>query len=319
MSSAMQASANKVADIIERYPSKKRMEKHLKECAAVAFYRIYRLGCIVTARHGTGILIAKLPKENAEDANEEQRWSAPAAVTISGLALAGAIGFEYTDFVMFLGTESLHAFYDGNSLGTTTNVCFAFGPFGSAAEAGGHTGNEAAMKMLGRSTGIYAGGSLEFSSLMFDRNSNRAQYGAEHANAKEMLTGKTAFPEGAAFSAMVKALNRQIASEPATAAPSKVIQKEPQQLNANDDVYMAQGDETDPETQGNDSVPVMQPDDKTVDIQADDVDSVEQAADKSSATMEDNVPASDKHITERVSLTDALLPKASQEVVTSAA
>jgi lipid-binding SYLF domain-containing protein len=207
----MKSNANKVAEIIERYPSERRMTMHLKDCAAVAFYRVYRLGCIVTARHGTGILIAKLPKANEAD---EQQWSAPAAVSVTGIALAGAIGFEYTDFVMFLDKRSLTSFYDGNSLGASTNLCFAFGPFGSAAEAGGQTGSDSAMKMIGRSTGLFAGGTLEFSSLMFDRSANRAQYSAEHVSSKEILTGVVAFPENVSeFACMVTALNNRLARE----------------------------------------------------------------------------------------------------------
>jgi len=216
----MKANASKVAEIIERYPSEMRMTRHLKECAAIAFYRVYRLGCIVTARHGTGVLIAKLPATTdgaavaAENVNEAQKWSAPAAVSVSGIALAGAIGFEYTDFVMFLDKQSLAAFYDGSALGASTNLCFAFGPFGSAAEAGGHTGSDSAMKMIGRSTGIFAGATLEFSSLMFDRSSNRAQYPGDHVSAKEILTGAVAFPEDVnEFAQMVTALNRRLARE----------------------------------------------------------------------------------------------------------
>jgi len=222
----MKANASKVAEIIERYPSENRMNRHLKECAAVAFYRVYRLGCIVTARHGSGVLIAKIPGV-ADDANKVQKWSAPAAVSVSGIALAGAIGFEYTDFVMFLDEQSLTAFYDGNALGASTNLCFAFGPYGSAAEAGGHTGSDSAMKMIGRSTGLFAGGTLEFSSLMFDRSSNRAQYPVEHVSAKEILTGAVAFPEDISeFTQMVTALNRRLARElPAENAAAATTQE----------------------------------------------------------------------------------------------
>ncbi len=47
----------------------------IKKCVGVAFVRMYRLGCIVTVRGGSGVVFRK---------REDGSWSAPCAITMMG-------------------------------------------------------------------------------------------------------------------------------------------------------------------------------------------------------------------------------------------
>ncbi len=47
----------------------------IKKCVGVAFVRMYRVGCIVTVRGGSGVVFRK---------REDGSWSAPCAITMMG-------------------------------------------------------------------------------------------------------------------------------------------------------------------------------------------------------------------------------------------
>ena len=57
------------------------------------------MGCIVTGRLGTGLVVAKLP---------DGSWSAPSAIATAGIGWGAQIGGEVTDFVIILNTRGMH-------------------------------------------------------------------------------------------------------------------------------------------------------------------------------------------------------------------
>jgi lipid-binding SYLF domain-containing protein len=66
-----------------------KIPKELLEIAkGVVFFTIVKAGFMFTGRYGSGIVVAKL---------NDGRWSAPSAVTISGVGWGLQIGAELTD------------------------------------------------------------------------------------------------------------------------------------------------------------------------------------------------------------------------------
>lgn len=219
MSKTLRDAAGRVPDMLQKFPLPEKMNKYIQACKAVAFIRVYRLGCIITARWGNGVMVMK----TGADAEGNPTWGPPSGVAVTGIAAAAAIGLEFTDFVTFIMEDNMHSIYAGNNLGVSTNLCFALGPFGSAAEAGLQTGGKEVSKMIGRSTGIFAGGTLEFSGILVDANTNKAQYpDQKDAIIRDILKGENGIekPNDTEFNRMYEALSRQYSE-----ATSGVVQK----------------------------------------------------------------------------------------------
>jgi SH3 domain-containing YSC84-like protein 1 len=124
-------------------------------------------------------------------------WSAPAGVRIEGGSFGFQIGGSATDVVMLVmnrkGMEKLLS--SRFTLGADASA--AAGPLGRSAEA--KTDAQMTAEILGysRSRGIYAGVSLEGSTLREDADANDAMFGRKVSN-REVLGGSVKAPESAA-------------------------------------------------------------------------------------------------------------------------
>jgi lipid-binding SYLF domain-containing protein len=125
------------------------------------------------------------------------RWSAPAGIRVEGGSFGFQIGGSATDVVMLVmnrkGMEKLLS--SRFTLGGDASV--AAGPLGRSAEA--KTDAQMTAEILGysRSRGIYAGVSLEGSTLREDADANDAMYGRKVSN-RELLGGSVKAPDSAA-------------------------------------------------------------------------------------------------------------------------
>jgi SH3 domain-containing YSC84-like protein 1 len=124
-------------------------------------------------------------------------WSAPAGIRIEGGSFGFQIGGSATDVVMLVmnrkGMEKLLS--SKFTLGGDASV--AAGPLGRSAEAKTDALMTAEILGYSRSRGIYAGISLEGSTLREDSDANDAMFGRKVAN-REVLSGGVKAPEGAA-------------------------------------------------------------------------------------------------------------------------
>ena len=124
-------------------------------------------------------------------------WSAPAGIRIEGGSFGFQIGASATDVVMLVmnrkGMEKLLS--SKFTLGGDASV--AAGPIGRSAEAKTDTLMTAEILGYSRSRGIYAGVSLEGSTLREDADANDAMYGRKVSN-REVLGGNVKAPDSAA-------------------------------------------------------------------------------------------------------------------------
>ncbi|MBN3323231.1 SH3Y1 protein, partial [Atractosteus spatula] len=82
---------------------------------------------MITARGGSGIVVARLP---------DGRWSAPSAIGIAGLGGGFEIGVEVSDLVIILNhRRAIEAFGKGGNLTLGGNCTVAVGPLGRNVEA----------------------------------------------------------------------------------------------------------------------------------------------------------------------------------------
>jgi SH3 domain-containing YSC84-like protein 1 len=122
------------------------------------------------------------------------KWGAPALYALEGVSIGFQIGGQATDFVLLVmnpkGAESL--LYSKVKLGADASA--AAGPKGRTAEGATDIVMEAEILSYSRNKGLFAGVSLEGSTLRSDGSANEKLYGKK-LTAKEIIReGKVSVP-----------------------------------------------------------------------------------------------------------------------------
>lgn len=122
------------------------------------------------------------------------KWGAPALYALEGVSIGFQIGGQATDFVLLVmnpkGAESL--LYSKVKLGADASA--AAGPKGRTVEGATDVVMEAEILSYSRNKGLFAGVSLEGSTLRSDGGANENLYGKK-LTAKEIIReGKVAIP-----------------------------------------------------------------------------------------------------------------------------
>ncbi|CAG2252362.1 SH3YL1 [Mytilus edulis] len=157
----------------------------LLKAKGLAILTVVRAGFLVTARAGSGIVIAKL-----NDDLVDAEWSAPSALGIAGLGGGFEIGAEVTDFVILLmSRSSVEAFSKGGNLTLGGNLSIAAGPLGRNIEADVAVRSPAAIYTYSKTKGLFAGISIEGSALIERKDANKKFYGQE-IRAYQILSGE---------------------------------------------------------------------------------------------------------------------------------
>ncbi|KAI8968488.1 hypothetical protein BDF20DRAFT_981686 [Mycotypha africana] len=156
----------------------------LANAHGIVFIRLYRVGLMLSAKSGSGIIIARLP---------DGRWSAPSGVSMSSLGFGHQAGGEIIDSIIVMNYRAaVKAFFDsGGQLQLGVGASIAAGPFGRAADVSAAASTEryiAATYAYSASKGLYLGYSFEGSKISERVHTNAAYYGRPIA-AKEILTG----------------------------------------------------------------------------------------------------------------------------------
>jgi lipid-binding SYLF domain-containing protein len=126
-------------------------------------------------------------------ANYTGSWSAPALYALEGANIGFQLGGEETDFVLLVvnpkGVESLLK----SKVKLGADAAAAAGPKGRDATAATDLLMRAEILSYSRSRGLFAGVSLEGSTLRQDNSANRKIYGRE-LTAREIVSGKASVP-----------------------------------------------------------------------------------------------------------------------------
>jgi SH3 domain-containing YSC84-like protein 1 len=137
----------------------------------------------VGASYGRGVMICRSGPHYTE------KWGAPALYALEGVSIGFQIGGQATDFVLLVmnpkGAESL--LYSKVKLGADASA--AAGPVGRTAEGATDIVMDAEILSYSRNKGLFAGISLEGSTLRSDGSANEKLY-------KKKLTAKEIIREG---------------------------------------------------------------------------------------------------------------------------
>jgi lipid-binding SYLF domain-containing protein len=137
--------------------------------AVAVFPSLIKGGLIVGGQRGRGILSAKDPKTGA--------WSSPAFLTITGGSLGAQIGAQAVDLILVVqnrrGLEQLV----GNQFKIGADASVAAGPVGRDASASTDIQMRAQILSYSRTRGLFAGVTLNGSTIRQDRDANDRFYG----------------------------------------------------------------------------------------------------------------------------------------------
>jgi lipid-binding SYLF domain-containing protein len=175
-------SAIEVLDEIMAMPETCIPPSLLSDAYGIAIFPgLLKAGFIVGGRYGVGVLSVR---------DESRNWSNPAFFTLMGGSLGFQIGAQSTDVVLIFRTiRSLDSITSGKfTLGADASA--AAGPVGRHAEASTDLQLKAEILSYSRSRGLFAGVSLEGSSLQVDEKSNSAFYNMAGLTPMQILTNK---------------------------------------------------------------------------------------------------------------------------------
>lgn len=157
------------------------------DCAGLAIIPdVIKAGLFIGGRHGKGVLLVRT----------KDGWTNPAFIDIKGGSVGWQAGVESADVILVFRTpRSIENITEGKfTLGADAGV--AAGPLGRSAEASTDTALKAEILAYSRSRGLYAGLTLQGSSIQEDRNANQNFYGMDSVSPKAIFMGKvTAVPE----------------------------------------------------------------------------------------------------------------------------
>ena len=157
-----------------------------------------RGGFILGAERGRGIISVRDEKT--------RMWSAPAFLTITGGSVGLQIGVRATDLVLVIqnrrGLENLVR----NEWKVGAGAAAAAGPVGRDAQAATDIQLRAEILSYSRSRGLFAGATLEGSTIRQDEDANGRFYGEKFTTRQVVFDNKAKAPEPAAvwFQALMK-------------------------------------------------------------------------------------------------------------------
>jgi lipid-binding SYLF domain-containing protein len=133
-------------------------------------------------------------------------WSAPTLMAIEGGSIGFQLGGQSTDYVLLVMNDRGASSVLSSKVKLGADATAAAGPKGRSAAAATDIAMRAEMLSYSRSRGLFAGVSLEGTTLRPDNDGNTLVYGSQMA-ARDILNGTVAVPSAA--KGMVDVLNQR--------------------------------------------------------------------------------------------------------------
>lgn len=151
------------------------------------FPSLMKGGFIIGGQYGRGILSARDPKT--------KEWSSPAFLSIAGGSLGAQIGGQAVDLVLIVqnrrGLEQLVR----NQFKIGADASVAAGPVGRDASASTDIQLRAQILSYSRSRGLFAGVSINGTTIRQDRDANDRFYGLGYRTGQIVFEGRAGSPD----------------------------------------------------------------------------------------------------------------------------
>ncbi|MDP9053305.1 MAG: lipid-binding SYLF domain-containing protein [Acidobacteriota bacterium] len=185
----LEASAEVLSDMM--HAADKGIPQELMDNAqcVVVVPNMKKAGFIWGAKYGRGFAVCRRKGGTG--------WTAPAAMRIEGGSFGLQIGGSESDIVLLINNESgmKHLLSDKFTVGGNANV--SAGPVGRDASAQTDAALHAEILSYSRSRGVFAGLTLEGSTLRPDKEADRELYGREVTNRDILMGGNIQTPASA--------------------------------------------------------------------------------------------------------------------------
>lgn len=162
-----------------------------KAVCIIVFPDVLKAGFIVGGQYGRGAMTCRTPPEYSGP------WSAPSMMALEGGSFGLQIGGQAADLVLLVMNDSgaKAVVRDKVKLGADASV--AAGPKGRDLEADTTVNLRAEILSYSRTKGVFAGISLEGSTLRPDNDANRRIYGRKIAAGEIVLASTVSSPNSA--------------------------------------------------------------------------------------------------------------------------
>jgi len=139
--------------------------------------RLINAGFGIGAKRGKGVAMVRLP---------DGRWSDPVFVTLTGGSIGAQIGVQSVDLILVFRHKGTLNKVKNGSFTLGGDLSAAAGPVGRSSSANTDYKLEAEIYSYSRSRGLFAGVSLNGTSLAIDKDANHEFYG-DHLSAPEIF------------------------------------------------------------------------------------------------------------------------------------
>ncbi len=161
-----------------------------KARCVIVFPSVLKAAFIVGGSYGRGVMVCRTHHYTGP-------WGAPAMMALEGGSFGFQIGGEATDFVILLMNDRAADSVLHSKVKLGGDASIAAGPKGRDAEANTDATLRAEMLSYSRSRGVFAGVSLEGSTLRPDNDANKRLYGKDVSAVEIIAESKLAAPESA--------------------------------------------------------------------------------------------------------------------------
>jgi SH3 domain-containing YSC84-like protein 1 len=153
-----------------------------KSVCVIVYPSVLKAAFIVGGSYGRGVITCRTGE------GHNGTWSAPAMMALEGGSFGLQIGGQATDFVLLVMNDSGANSVLSSKVKLGGDASVAAGPVGRDASAETDIVMKAEILSYSRARGVFAGVSLEGSTMRSDEGANKALYGKE-LSAKQIVQG----------------------------------------------------------------------------------------------------------------------------------
>ena len=200
--------ATDVIDQLLRIPEQSIPPSLLSRAYAIAVIPdVVKVGFGLGARRGKGVLVVR---------QDDNSWSNPAFITITGGSIGWQIGAQSSDIDLVFKTRKGVDGIENGKLTLGANASIAAGPVGRNTEVATDIKFKAEVYSYSRSRGLFAGVALEGAGVTMDRKSNAAYYSSASVTPEQIFASSgNAAPESANnFVQLLTAQTRRLPRQP---------------------------------------------------------------------------------------------------------
>jgi lipid-binding SYLF domain-containing protein len=161
-----------------------------KAVGVAVFPSLLKGGFVVGGQHGRGILSARDARTGL--------WSPPAFLTITGGSIGAQVGGQAIDLILVINNQRGLEQLVQNQFKIGADASVAAGPVGRDASASTDIQMRAQILSYSRTRGLFAGITLNGTTIKQDRDANERFYGTAYRTGQIVFEGRAGAPQSAA-------------------------------------------------------------------------------------------------------------------------